>query len=346
MNRSQLLPQPNPSPDSAGAQEQLSPISEMTFGLLSKKSLAKISAASAGAVAELLAGLSLYWESLPVTMAALKQHDPAELMGLFEPYAEVQFDAYAEELLSHFSDVDLYVLHLATNVMDRISNEIRPASGFMPRNTFSGDWTELARLLQDSPPEAREEVKKALSDPTGDWEIYIGRTFRRHLLKHRYRGPKWDDAEANKAVRLLTLLFQLKYQFHLRLFTNWHDFDLRMRAHLSNRLAHWEAQAYNRAIARADETVDSRPAPILVMSKSGTDRRAEVDRFISNVRDAGRKITRKDIWTGAGYQDATEFERFQRGDERTTKSAIANFNRVLNTKPEDFIRALQKKTGK
>jgi hypothetical protein len=89
---------------------------------------------------------------------------------------------------------------------------------------------------------------------------------------------------------------------------------------------------------------DSRP--VLVMSKSGADRRAAVDGFISKVAQSGRKITRKDIWTVAGYKDRREFERFQRGDERTTRSAITSFNRVLNTKAEDFIRALEKKTGK
>lgn len=84
-------------------------------------------------------------------------------------------------------------------------------------------------------------------------------------------------------------------------------------------------------------------APADTGSGSWTDRRAVVDTFISTLAAAGRKITRKDIWTVAGYADATEFERFQRGDTRTTRSAAAAFNRVLNTKPEDFIRLLDKK---
>jgi hypothetical protein len=314
------------------------------FERLSKKSLAKIKATKAGAVAQLLTGLSQYWESVAVNMPALKQHDPSELVSLFERYAECQFDSYAEELLPDFSDVDLYLWRLAADVIDRISNEICPGAGFMPhRNRFSGDWTELVRLLKDSKPEVREELRKVLSDPSGEWEIYTGRSFERHLIKHRVRGQKWDDPEANNTVQLLRLVFQMKYQFHLRLFVNRYDFDMRLRAHLSNRLAYWEAQAYHRAISHADEL----EVPILPqMSKSEPERRALVDGFIASLLEAGRKITRKDIWTVAGYKDATEFERFQRGDDRTTKSAITAFTRVLNMKPADFILVLDKKTGK
>ncbi len=76
-----------------------------------------------------------------------------------------------------------------------------------------------------------------------------------------------------------------------------------------------------------------------------TDQRAAIDAFISKLADAGRKITRKNIWTVAGYTNATEFERFQRGDTRTTQSAAAAFNRVLSMKPENFIGLLDKKSA-
>ncbi|MGP8242905.1 MAG: hypothetical protein ACLQVN_00125 [Bryobacteraceae bacterium] len=317
---------------------------DKVFGLLSKKSLATIKAVRAKAVAELLMALSRYWESVGVSMAALKQHDPAELIPVFERYAERQFDSYAEELLPHLSDVDKYAWHLATDVIDRISNEIRPAAGFMPRDVLSGEWTELARLLKESKPDVRREMLDVLSDPSGEWEIYIGRAFRRHLVTHNFRRK--DNPDGERAAQLLSLLFQLKYHFHLRLFLNWYDFDLKLRAHLSNRLAYWQAQAYQRAIPQADEAEIPKLAPVLVMGKNGTDRRKAIDGFISKLADAGHKISRKHIWSVAGYKDRTEFERFQRGDTRTTKSATASFNRVLNMKPEDFIRALEKKISK
>jgi hypothetical protein len=47
----------------------------------------------------------------------------------------------------------------------------------------------------------------------------------------------------------------------------------------------------------------------------------------------------------AGYKNATEFERFQRGAPRKTKSAVETFNRVLNMKPEDFIGLLDKRVA-
>jgi hypothetical protein len=76
---------------------------------------------------------------------------------------------------------------------------------------------------------------------------------------------------------------------------------------------------------------------------NGADQRATIDAFIWKLAGAGRKITRKNIWTVAGYRNATEFERFQRGDIRTTKSAAAAFKRVLGMMPEAFIGLLDKK---
>jgi hypothetical protein len=110
----------------------------------------------------------------------------------------------------------------------------------------------------------------------------------------------------------------------------------------------WEAEAQRRLAALAGEPemgrqrLDSR----LLVSTNKTDRRAAVDRFIAKVAEAGYKITRKDIWTVAGYKNSTDFERFQRADRRTTETAAANFTRVLRMKPGDFIRALQKRAQK
>jgi len=67
-----------------------------------------------------------------------------------------------------------------------------------------------------------------------------------------------------------------------------------------------------------------------------------IDTFIAKLTESGRKITRKNIWTVAGYKNRTEFERFQRGDVRTTRSATANFKRVLGMAPEDFVRSLDR----
>jgi len=87
------------------------------------------------------------------------------------------------------------------------------------------------------------------------------------------------------------------------------------------------------ATARAQESIE-------VEVRTAYARRAAVEALISKVAAEGRKITRKDIWTVAGYKDATEFERFQRGDARTTRSAALAFNRVLDMVPIDFIQLL------
>jgi hypothetical protein len=56
---------------------------------------------------------------------------------------------------------------------------------------------------------------------------------------------------------------------------------------------------------------------------------------------SGLKIKRKDIWQVAGYEDRTEFERFQRGEERN-RAASMNFNRILNLESADFRKLLAK----
>jgi len=88
---------------------------------------------------------------------------------------------------------------------------------------------------------------------------------------------------------------------------------------------------------------DAGPA-VNATNGNGTDQRSAIDAFISKLAVAGRKITRKNIWTVAGYTNATEFERFQRGDTRN-QSAAAAFKRVLNMKPENFIGSLDKKSA-
>ena len=72
--------------------------------------------------------------------------------------------------------------------------------------------------------------------------------------------------------------------------------------------------------------------------------RAIINEYILRVfRETGRKIKRKDLWQVAGYKGPTEFERFQRGDPKTTASAVRNFTRVLKMPPGTFIEMLGRK---
>jgi hypothetical protein len=142
------------------------------------------------------------------------------------------------------------------------------------------------------------------------------------------------------------------------------------RIRLLARSEDWKAQAFQRGLegeshAHGKDTPMTRPADLPIAGE-GTEpsweepngnaagagaadaerQRAAVDDFIATVAEkTGRKISRKNIWIVAGYEDSTEFERFQRADPRTTKSATKSFNRVLRMTPEHFIETLDKKSG-
>lgn len=76
--------------------------------------------------------------------------------------------------------------------------------------------------------------------------------------------------------------------------------------------------------------------------RKAEDRHDMIHAFLKRVlEETGVLIRKKDVWLVAGYQDATEFERFQRNARRTTKSAKTNFDRVLNSNSEDFVRLLE-----
>jgi hypothetical protein len=67
----------------------------------------------------------------------------------------------------------------------------------------------------------------------------------------------------------------------------------------------------------------------------GTERRAAVDGYIAEVfRRDGRVITRKDIWTAAGYKTRSAFERWERNDPKhPSKLAYRRFTQILASKP-------------
>src|SRR5579871_3500355 len=90
--------------------------------VLSPESLALIDAAKATAEAELQNQLSRCVEHIAVDEDTLRQYRPFEIVPYFETYAERQYDAYAQEMLSGFPDVEDYGRLLAMNVTDHISN--------------------------------------------------------------------------------------------------------------------------------------------------------------------------------------------------------------------------------
>jgi hypothetical protein len=88
-------------------------------------------------------------------------------------------------------------------------------------------------------------------------------------------------------------------------------------------------------------TVDSQIVPANVPVPSTT--RARIEAFLARVLAAtGKSIDRTDFWRVAGYQHRSEFERFQRDDRRTTKSAKRRFEEVLSLEPSVFVERLKK----
>jgi hypothetical protein len=76
----------------------------------------------------------------------------------------------------------------------------------------------------------------------------------------------------------------------------------------------------------------------LMSDASQTDRRRAVDAYIEEVREAGKRITRTDIWKTAGDKSRAEFERWQsywyeRRNEPPNKAADQRFKRILRDKP-------------
>ena len=86
------------------------------------------------------------------------------------------------------------------------------------------------------------------------------------------------------------------------------------------RQAHWMSVAIEKLYP---------PAPAGMIT-----RKEAVDRYLREVFErTGKKITRGDFWRAAGYKNPTEFERWQRKDSKTNKTADANFRRILKEKP-------------
>jgi hypothetical protein len=108
----------------------------------------------------------------------------------------------------------------------------------------------------------------------------------------------------------------------------------------------WAAQAWGSAAEHpepklpvASGTDDSRPTGVETRGGSQSSR-ARVDAFIERVlAETQRQITRKDIWRVAGYEDATQFQRFER-DNRVTHGSRRKFDGILRLSPSEFLKRL------
>jgi hypothetical protein len=106
------------------------------------------------------------------------------------------------------------------------------------------------------------------------------------------------------------------------------------------RVEHWKSVAFQFALRASLKGTTSTGDK---SSETNGSRHERVESFLTKVEaTTGRKIVRADLWRTAGYIDATQFERYQRG-ERATQTASANFERILAMEPDDFIQEMDRK---
>ncbi len=151
---------------------------------LSKQALARLKAAELDAGADLLSGFAAFWRDIGMSTKALREHDPLELMPLFERYAEKQFDAEAKEMLACFPEPEAYFQKLSllpTEIVARIC----PTAAVIPsEDALATDWTDLHGTLMAA---AIKSGRKGLGDGfqqlSGEWENCLDHTFSRQFLK-------------------------------------------------------------------------------------------------------------------------------------------------------------------
>ena len=252
--------------------------------------------------------------------------------GFFEPFVQfgvALYDAYAQELLDSRPSQERYLHALNFDLKTLVCDQIYP--------------------YRENPIRTMQDAIEADSrgEWLGEWTSRMGQAWR--LFEHSRHGAT-NDRICREFIDLYGHMPEL-----------WSRFIGRIHTAISRRAVHWLAAHAERAVQggfpkanqadttepSGDESTGTEPGPaVRGTNGNGTDRRAAIDAFMLKVNEAGRKITRKDIWTAAGYKNRTEFERFQRGDKRTTRAASSSFNRVLRMTPEHFIRALEKKASK
>lgn len=353
--------------------EESLPISDIRHlkRVLSKASLARIEAARAEAGSRLLLRLAEFWATSAGAVRDLEQRSHFDLIPFFEEFAEPGFDAFANELLPVFPNVEDYVLHLSIHVMDEISNEIRPHKGLiMPRPWSARDWRALWPVLSDPHANARERIinilGEVISDPHGTWESYVGMSLTRHWLKDGFRDVKRLDPKDTNKVNLIDLAIQLRFRFPLRLFINSYELDRRLRAHLLTRLAFWEAKAHRRcADLQIESSTEQRsttavPSPIVDEDFGKTDapqnqRSAQHNSAHQLVRWAdinaalqqGKRRDAVDLWQEArraackpasqkvlyaeSGQDPSEFYKWRRGEKPDGSQADKDIRAAMLT---------------
>jgi hypothetical protein len=88
--------------------------------------------------------------------------------------------------------------------------------------------------------------------------------------------------------------------------------------------------------AKAEVLAERASGDLTVQDRNviAAERREAVDAYILDIFETcGRRISRKEIWTEAGYNESSEFERWQRASPRASGSSDRRIRKILKGKP-------------
>ena len=156
------------------------------------------------------------------------------------------------------------------------------------------------------------------------------------------RAGEWPVADIAETVE--EFWRRLRVYVGLELYPDWSSSSLvekafvglqqspEWRQHLEERRALAEGQG---ACGSEDAVVNRVPAQPDELPEDATrEQKAQaVKAFLTAAKAAtGERFFKRNIWRAAGYEVATEFERWQRNDHRRTKAGDRNIRRVLREK--------------
>lgn len=96
---------------------------------------------------------------------------------------------------------------------------------------------------------------------------------------------------------------------------------------------------------RAGNENSTETLPPTSLANERWDRRSQVDDFLKrcNAVSLNSKVLRRHIWLSVGHSKPRQFEYWQSGSAKTTAEDERNFQRIMQTVPEEFVDLLRKK---
>ena len=217
-------------------------------------------------------------------------------------------------------DVDLRVCCYLGNDwgFDEIEGRAKQKPAYLFQGTAGKHVDRILRVVCDLERALRKTHPKLPVDAVADfWRSSQVASFLREFCYYLFRDP---NALLSAGERPETAVEGAR-------FFAWLQLDRYVRGEVGNDLKAGPITASEPTVS-GHESTGRKHDPVAV------ERRARVEAYRQDVLEkTGNRITRKEIWRKAGYESATEFQRWQRNDPRTTLTANRNFERILSEKP-------------